>query len=72
MEECVFVCAHACVLTHTFLKSHDVPMGRGNALQGRVTYAGVILGSSVLAGAELCDTRRMSVEGGGVKTVKLG
>lgn len=63
----VRLCAH----THMFSKGHDVPMGRGNALQGRVTYAGVILGS-VFAGAEPCDTHRMSMEGGGVKTVKLG
>ena len=44
-------CVHLCAHTHMFSKGYDVPMGRDNAFQGRVTYMGVILGSSVFTGA---------------------
>ena len=64
---CVYLCAH----THMFSKGYDVPMGRDNAFQGRVTYTGVILGSSVFTGAEPCDAHRMTMEGGGIKIGKF-
>ena len=69
---CACACVHLCAHTHMFSKGYDVPMGRDNAFQGRVTYKGVILGSSVFTGAEPCDARRMTVEGGGIKIGKFG
>ena len=68
----VCVCAHTHTHTHMFSKGRDVHMGRGNAFQGRVTYAGVILGSSMFTGADRVDACRMSMEGGGIKMVKFG
>ena len=55
-----------------FSKGHDVHMGRGNAFQGRVTYAGVIPGRGMFTGADHVDACRMSMEGGGIKMVKFG
>ena len=75
---CVCVCMHMCMCvsvhthTHMFSKGHDVHMGRGNAFQGRVTYAGVIPGRGMFTGADHVDACRMSMEGGGIKMVKFG